>query len=490
MKINELRLRDGLQTGKYAFDNISVICSEHNQVGKTSLMRCILYSLGYPIPSTKGLSFGRMEFSLSLTRDDGSAVCVSRRGSTAAMLENGKSISFSLPYQLHDLHKSIFGIENDLVLDNLLGAYYFDQEKGWTLLNRGKAIGSIRFTIEGLLRGLSDAPCIEEQNQLDIISQEIKKCQQMLSIAQYREELDIKEERPYVTLSEEISIEICRLKNRRFPLENELRRVKTVLQKNTAFRKYITSMRLRVRGPNGETIPVTEETILDFKENMALLQAKCHELEVEIAKINNKIGQLGDKLQEDKDSLGVKSSIQEFDAEMSRISVDRLAVENIIKGLREKQSLLSEKIKRTLANDVGSVKLLHESIAAYLKELGIDERHGRDIYTHDLKSLTGALLHLLVFAFKISYVKLVKAKTGKTMPILIDSPNGREVEAEHVRRMMEILRRDFPEHQVIIATIYDPKFQDQCTITLTNGIMHLGENATNLSQTKGSPSSV
>ena len=41
------------------------------------------------------------------------------------------------------------------------------------------------------------------------------------------------------------------------------------------------------------------------------------------------------------------------------------------------------------------------------------------------------------------------------LPIILDSPSGREVSEENVRKMMEILKRDFSNHLIIIASIHD-----------------------------------
>ena len=41
-----------------------------------------------------------------------------------------------------------------------------------------------------------------------------------------------------------------------------------------------------------------------------------------------------------------------------------------------------------------------------------------------------------------------------SLPIVIDSPSGKEVVKENVDRMLQILKRDFTNNQVIIASIY------------------------------------
>lgn len=109
---------------------------------------------------------------------------------------------------------------------------------------------------------------------------------------------------------------------------------------------------------------------------------------------------------------------------------------------------------------------------SYLKEFDLDEKIGANVLTRKLKELSGTIFHLVVFSFKISYVKLVFEKTGCALPLIIDSPHGREVEASHVAKMMEILQRDFSNHQIILATIYDLSIENRHIITLSNGILY------------------
>ena len=52
------------------------------------------------------------------------------------------------------------------MLNNLLGTFYVDQEKGWTILNRGVVIGSNHFNIEELIRGLSNRDCDKLINKM------------------------------------------------------------------------------------------------------------------------------------------------------------------------------------------------------------------------------------------------------------------------------------------------------------------------------------
>ncbi len=41
------------------------------------------------------------------------------------------------------------------------------------------------------------------------------------------------------------------------------------------------------------------------------------------------------------------------------------------------------------------------------------------------------------------------------MPIILDSPSGKEIDHQNIEAMIKILKRDFSENQIIIASIYE-----------------------------------
>ena len=41
------------------------------------------------------------------------------------------------------------------------------------------------------------------------------------------------------------------------------------------------------------------------------------------------------------------------------------------------------------------------------------------------------------------------------MPIILDSPSGKEIDHQNIEAMIKILKRDFSENQTIIASIYE-----------------------------------
>jgi len=73
--------------------------------------------------------------------------------------------------------------------------------------------------------------------------------------------------------------------------------------------------------------------------------------------------------------------------------------------------------------------------------------------TSNLKELSGALLHKTAFAFRLAYISVIEAALNIKLPIILDSPSGKEVEESNISLMMDILKRDFSDHQIIIASI-------------------------------------
>ena len=114
--------------------------------------------------------------------------------------------------------------------------------------------------------------------------------------------------------------------------------------------------------------------------------------------------------------------------------------------------------------DTSVIDRIHTIIYGYAQELDVVDYTSPSqdyIFTSDLKSLSGAIFHKIVFCFKLAYVRLVEEKCNCNLPIILDSPSGREVSEENVRKMMEILKRDFSNHQIIIASIHDFGYADK-----------------------------
>lgn len=199
--------------------------------------------------------------------------------------------------------------------------------------------------------------------------------------------------------------------------------------------------------------------MVGFRDNNELLTTRREMLAAELEDINRKIASLEKQKGKEEQLFKVQTAIEAFDSDIKKISVDAIATHRIIDQLKRERQKLQERIRFVTKQDNGVVLELHNCISAYAKELDVSETYvspNKDyIFTNDLKSLSGTILHKIVFAFKLTYIKLIKEKTGIVLPIVLDSPTGREVEHSTVESMLNIIQRDFPDHQLIVASIHD-----------------------------------
>lgn len=72
MVINSVEIANNLKRKKYAFNkSFNLIFSDKNSKGKTTLLRFILYGLGYNIPSTEGIGdFGKYEVTVKISNNN------------------------------------------------------------------------------------------------------------------------------------------------------------------------------------------------------------------------------------------------------------------------------------------------------------------------------------------------------------------------------------------------------------------------------------
>lgn len=464
MKILRTYLREGMFERNIEWDaGVNLVYSTKNTCGKTTLMRALLYSLGYPVPNTKKIKFEKCTIITEIVNNLGN-VCIRREGNYLKVDYASVEKSFTLPAEQNEFHQLLWGTDNQELLDNIIGACYIDQEKGWTLLNRGKIIGNIRYNIEQLVRALSERECNElllKEKRLDI---ELKKYRQMLNIAQYKEEInEYKDELISESYDEELQKEM-ELLNYELAVQNkELKRIEGVIKKNESFRKYIENMKIRVRSSSGEEIPVNKDTIIDMNEYLDMLVAKRRIVASEINIIKRKIEEITLKLPQNDGQISLfreESQLVEFDRNIVKINVDAVSIKRTIDKLANELSDIRSAITEATKKDNAVVDEMCKIIMRYSQELNVEVTNGTSyLFTRNLKELSGAVLHKLVFIYRLAAILSIEKYLGYKLPLLIDSPSGKEVDRDNVNAMMQILSRDFAENQIIVASIYEYEFK-------------------------------
>lgn len=484
MIFKSIKLKEGMFERTIDFKaNVNLIHSYENSKGKTTLLRFLLYSLGYNIPSTKKIKFDQCEVSVTVDTEANSTITLSRDNSNYIVVSiGGKESTYILPEQQHILHKLLYRTDNADILNNILGAFYVDQEKGWTLLNRGVAIGSIHFNIEELIRGLSSRDCSALLQEEARISRELGKYKQLFSVAKYQESISNSSGSLVSdTLDETLDIELEQLRLRQAALRKELRRIDNTLSDNKRFKRFVAEMKILIQLPDGTTIPVSEDNIVGLADTIDFLIAKRKIVSSEMTTLSNEIDRLHNtKIRENEQTAfwETETIAETFDRRLASVPINAIIIEREIKrleaSLKSVRKTISENTKAN--NDV--VDSLYKNVLKYAIELGIgdDESLASSyLFTSNLKELSGALLHKTVFAFRLAYIIEIEQALNIRLPIILDSPSGKEVDKANIQLMVDILKRDFSNHQIIIASIFEYGFDAVNTIEIKNQLIETSQ---------------
>lgn len=480
MKINYLRVKDSNELEyMYQFKDKTMIYSEENSKGKTTLIRFILYSLGYQIPATEGIGdFDKMEFELNVTNKF-KEITLFRKASNLQIIYEKKIYNYILPEQENELHSIIFGIDNVTILNNLLAVYYIDQEKGWTLLNRGKIIGNIRFNIEEFIAGISKISIDNLLTEKKVLNNEIKKYRYIKNAvdvnSEFEEEDDDDNSFEYNKYSmtellqeqKEYEVKLRKIKSQRKKME-------TIINTNKGFSEMIENYGLIINH-NGEEFLLTKDKLSDFDRNQEILKIKLNSYKIEEENINKKLDKILLIINEKNSLFETEDLLESMQKIIEKSGINIEQIDKILKQLINKRNVINKQIKEKLSFNNQQLYNFYETIVKYSKELNIfqyiSDQTPRFVLTNKLKGLSGRVLAQMSYIFKLSYLKAIEDNFGIILPIIIDSPRTNELSEESTNSMMTILKRDFSNYQIITASIYQCKIIDFFTINLENGLM-------------------
>ncbi len=288
--LNLLLNYDGKTKNIKLFDK-TLIYSKENSVGKSTLLRLMFYSLGYPIPGTYGLKFKKINTEILFERDGEKYIV--KRNDNYIEIYIGLRFIHSCTLTGHDdsWFTYIWGIDSIRVLKNILGAIYMDQDKGWTLLNRGKVIGNIRFNVRDLLIGLSKKGN-DFENELVRLDEEQKllnKTRQLQELAKTTEEFknssigELREPQ-----DEQLNNRYKNLKLHRKVISKKINDIKKNISNEQGLKKYLVSLNMMVE-VNDKAIVINENNLLNFKDNIEFLKQKSADLQEDKEKIEYEI---------------------------------------------------------------------------------------------------------------------------------------------------------------------------------------------------------
>ncbi len=469
MKIKLLKFRhqQNVNWKEINFDNvITIFYSETNSTGKTTLLRALLYSLGFSIPGTEFVDFNKYEFELVLC-NNGRDFNIYRQSNLIVI----NDIEFDLPSENVAALGFIFGIKNPELVLNLLGTIYFDQEKGWTLLNRGIVIGKNRFSIEKFFRGLKEDESSESyklEEKIEALEQKIAQYKLLISVSEYQASLNnlTRNRLDYESYNQVLINKISDKKIELSNVEKEIKEIDGFIKNNKQFIQYIEKKKIYVKIPNSSRIlPVNKETLFAYDDIEDLNNARRGMLVEKRNSLKRSIAMLENSQEKNTELFLDIPNIDE--ALISRLSsingINSVQINDLKQELIREKNKLNKILNERTRTDNSWVNKAYLILNDYAKEMNLPFNLKIDIFTHKLKEKSGAILHKMVFIYRLTYIRLLSEKLGYCLPVFCDSPSGREIEKETIDNMMEILKRDFSNHQIILASInrYDSIFQEK-----------------------------
>lgn len=475
MKLTSHTLRHGMSIRRAQIDQKNVlIYSKENSAGKTTLIRSIMLAMGYPVPSLKGIDFAECLIKSELDVEC-KKVTVEREGTLYKLHKNGEALAYSNVYP-EDGQKELFGLRDSSLLGMMPALFYFDQEKGGTLLNRGRPTSSnkINFNIEKYVLALSGFDYAELDSKIESLEEKIRKYKSIRNVSKYSNaDSNFDKNGQRIAFADEVAKSNVVLHSRLKSLKKEKTDLEGMINKNSDFFDFLEEMEIHVESSSGEIIPVTRSRVLNYSDNENFLWARVRKIVQEIGSTSEQLKHAHIKNEREDQLFSIEESIDDVSQLISSLNIPVAELDKIIESLSSKKRVLSKE-RAKLINTVGSdaVREISSYCEEYVQELGLVDVYDKEygIFTKNLKALSGAVLFKMVFAYRLAFLKSFERRHGINLPIIIDSPYGREITSENVNQVLSIIKRDFSAHQIIVASIHKIDLGDMVTIDLTEGL--------------------
>lgn len=466
---------DGRRVVSFA-DGINLLVSNVNSVGKTTLLRLLLYALGFDVKGTAGVDFDYLKYNVSLNNYCGNMISIERNefGENApiTVIENNHRYILS-PCERDTIpSRFVFGVENKSIMRNILGAFYFDQEKGWVVLNRGRIIGKSVFSIEDFLCGLDDNDISGIKSEIIKLKNELLEYKSIYGVAKLVTT-------PYsnraANQQEDFSDSIEKTKSKISSIDaqykyfsHEVDRLKRIFNENKAIGDYVASLHLCI-SHNGESLPVTQDNILSFKDNQDFLHRRMKALNKQLAKLEAERNKLANLLEESRDD---ELLINNYKQKIAKAGISLIDLESAMDSVKAKVLALRKELQLLMSKTYH--KELNEKVRYFLEKLHIRNPYANNfdiLLTHNLYPLSGAELYKHIIAFKFSYILAIGKKYNIALPIIIDSPYAHELDSDNFDNVISILKEHFSKHQIIVASIRDELSCKHRRLVVSQGVL-------------------
>jgi flagellar biosynthesis regulator FlbT len=482
VKIKRLEISDNISEPiVFDFSSRTLIFSENNSTGKTTLIRFILHGFGYDVSSTKGLNFNDYNTALQLVINN--TFHTVERGKNIkglvlkTQLKNGK-YSESVFETHYELHAVLFNSDSKDLLDNILGIYYIDQEYGLLNWNKGTVIGSNKFNITKFISGLQKYDFSYEEAQLHELRKERDR---YTSFINFKKQTSTEDRKFSIQADQKMFYD--NLTNERSMYQYKIKKLKTSLNdytkaydSNSKLKDLIEKLDLYIIKNDEKPFKIEKHNIYKYDETVNWLKAKILDIQEEIKSYNHKISSIDFKLNENRGMFDeyIETTMDKIFRITSEIDITENEIESINESLKRSikdlETTMEEKVIKESKLTISSIV---KDVERYLNAFEIDEIYSLDeienmLFMKRNDKYSGRVLSHIAYAFKLAYIKSIKEKIGLVLPIIIDSPTGKEMTIENFNKVLKVIDKDFKDHNLILASIYNYDIQNLKIITLKN----------------------
>lgn len=485
--IDSIDIKEGLFKKRYDFsEGFNIISSKgKNSVGKTTLLRLLIYALGEEVSMTQGFDPKGLTTLLAIRTESNKRLKVLRNDATLTISGEIEETRFVLPYELSSAKELIYGVKSKELAANILGAFFIDQDKGWTLLNRGKVTGGVRFSVESFMRGLAGKDYERQLARIKELDLEIEKYKFIIEAAGYKNRLV---ERPGANeLSPDKSRDSERLIQLRIEsasLRKQIAAIRRAQNSNDRFIRYLTDMGLQVKTESGNIVRVTADNLLYYPDNEKYMNGEVVALRAELEGIERRISEIENKLDVENKLFTVERvDTKEFDRQIAEMKLDLPSYERVLGSLRREKSSLEREIRKGISRGNRIFDLLTTTVDQFCQQLGIEDYFRKDaqgILTKTLKRKSGTKYHQLVFAYRLAYAFAVNEVCQIKLPLVIDSIRGQEMSQENFEKCIMLLKDQFTDHQIIVASISSNGIEADKIIEINGAVMENAESCESL----------
>lgn len=454
---------------------VNVIVSEVNSVGKTTLVRIILFALGFDVKGTKGVDFEQLKYKILLKnyKDEDVELEKSELGEYAPLyIRVGEQTYTKTRADSADILKEyIYGIHSDILIRNILGAFYFDQEKGWNVLNRGRIIGANKFSVEEFLCGLGDEDIVCVKEEIAALKKEKKDFQKFLSVLELAEmpyDISLDEEEEGTTSQASIKSRAVLLDSQIKYFSAERKKLERIRSDNRNLAEYINSLKLFVV-IKGERVRVNSNNLEGFEFNQEFLARRLSKLSEDISKLKKEREALVRTMH---GFVSPDSLLSKYRKRLKELGLSVLDVKDSIFYLDERIGVLSARLRSSMSETY--FKYVNNKIAEFMEVLGVRNPYPEDfniVLLNRLYPLSGAELYKHIVSFKFSYILALREKFGINIPMVIDSPYAKELDDNNFNKVIKIIAKDFPDNQIILASIRDEIPFAHNRVSISDGVL-------------------